>query len=305
MRYSSAIGYLVCYAPFAYLVHHSGLSPMRALPITTLACFLTMWTAVLITGSWRRMSLGSGAAAGAATACVMLSATAVYAMPVAVVAASTVMKGSVLLVGRAIDAAKRRKIGWRTAAAAALALVAILVAAPPGRVAVGAAVCLGLYVAGYVAKLLLADGTKAVGQRGADLNFSLSDAAATATSALIVLVVGTAVGAALGCWDELLAGWREWGRADLWVAGILSQGTGFFGTMVLLAPGDQTTSVTLNRCLGVLAGASATLMSRSLHPAEVAGFSLIVAALFLLPSPSPRKAEPVDRRAVLTAGAQG
>lgn len=276
--YALILGYIACYAPFSLLAHRSGLAPLAVLPGVTLGCAAALWAGLLATGLWRRVDwLGPAALSGLATSAIILSSTAAYAVPGApVVVVVAAMKGGVLAMAPILDLlAGRRRAPVLPALLALLGLAVALRGAPAAPPA-ACGLAMGLYLAGYAAKLRLAERVKG---RGADLvGWAVTDSAVAVTAALAVVAAGAAASA------DLRAGWASAARPDLLGAGLLSQGTGVFGTLILLAPRPHGATVTLNRAAAVVAGAISTLAGgRWLTVPEVAGVALIVAAVLILP----------------------
>lgn len=295
-QYAFALGYIACYTPFAYLIHQSGVSSLAVLPSTTLACFLCLWT-ILVTSELlalltnkpqysllRRLHWGPATIAGMASAAILLSSTAAYALPVVVVLTSTIMKAGVLIKAPFLDLIRGRVPNQRAIFALILAVGALTVAAAPriGGISLPMAslVCLIVYLGGYAIKLTCVEPLKNKFSPISQVNFAITSLTCAVTTAMLVVITGSLIS------PELRSGWAIWNRSDLLLAGVLSQGTGAFSTLILIAPSAHVATVTLNRAAGVLAGAAATAFSgRGLAPSELLGIFLIISAVVVLPSP--------------------
>lgn len=324
------VGYVMAYAPSAYLVKHAGLPPLTALPVVAMGSAVTMVVIYTMSalwrggergvegsngglndggwsgwGLWRYARWGPGAKAGLATSVIFLSTYYAYALPtVSILLMAALMKGAVLLLAPAIDLAQGRRI--RVGSAVALLLSGVGVLAGCGRGGVwlplGALGALALYVGGYLVKLLVLGQLKnkaakhkpieskpamhpnhgrpdlppGITHIGPPIRISHDKSATTYIYAppqdLKTFVWSEQpwiAGAALGALallapanPDVAHGWGLWFRADLWLAGALTQLTGIFSGFILTGQSNQEHSycVPLNRCAGVIAGLGATLL---------------------------------------------
>lgn len=322
-----AAGYFTAYAPYAALTKAitSGtmLSQSRSgvaiLPLSTLASLVGMTIFIFGTDYWRfatrhrvlglslpgptRFTLTSGLA----TAAVIGTTTLSYTIQgTSILVMMLFMRGGVLVIAPVVDLLSGRRVRWQAWAALGLSLTALAIGVGDGKFAVGAqgVIVIALYLAAYFVRLRLMSSKAKSDDPNESKRFFVEEqlvaTPAIVASLALVAALGSGDGAqqlASGFRDIFSGGWVSW----LIVAiGVLSQGTGVFGALVLLDGRENAFCVPVNRASSVLAGVVASFglwlfAGTAPVPArELIGASLLVAAIVLLalsgkPAPTPAK----------------
>jgi hypothetical protein len=311
-----AAGYFACYVPYSALTKalSSGIYPgapyavpgAALLPVTTAVSLLAMLLFVWGSGWWRyatqRRVLGYcvpvptrwTALSGLCSAAILTTTTLAYTFEgVSIVFVMLLMRGGVLVLAPVVDAITGRRTRWFSWVGLGLSMAALAVAfAEDGGhgITLACAADVSLYLGAYFVRLRfmsrLAKSTDPVVTR----RYFVEEHLVTAPAALAVLVV-------LAVWGqgELMLTIREgfsglpWGAlAPAIAVGLLSEGTGIFGTLVFLDPSENTFSVPVNRCASILAGVVASaVLALWLHAPwpsthELAGGGLVVLAILVL-----------------------
>jgi hypothetical protein len=203
------------------------------------------------------------------------------------------MRGGVLVIAPFVDILVKRHVRWFSWLALALSVASLLAAfAGDGGLAISvvAAIDISVYLLSYFVKLRLMSGAAKSADLATNRRYFVEEQMVATPLGVVVLFVVALLGQ-----DELRVGFLElWGHPALpWVVvvGVLSQGTGVFGALVLLSPQENTYCVPVNRASSVLAGVLATLSLAVLwgqpFPAmsEWVGAGLILAAILALSIP--------------------
>jgi drug/metabolite transporter (DMT)-like permease len=310
-----AFGYFAAYAPYSALTKAltSGLlegvpklSGTALLPISVLASALGMYVMLTALGWWgyatpwqvggltlrrpRLLTLVSGAC----TSAIVLTTTLAYTFDgVSIVFAMLLMRGGVLVIAPFVDLLAKRHVRWFSWLALALSVASLLAAfAGDGGLAITvvAAIDIGVYLVSYFVKLRIMSGAAKSVDLATNRRYFVEEQMVATPLGVVVLFIVALLGQ-----DELRVGFFElWEHPALpWVVvvGVLSQGTGVFGALVLLSPQENTYCVPVNRASSVLAGVLATLSLAVLwgqrFPAtsEWVGAGLILAAILALSIP--------------------
>lgn len=275
-----AFGYFACYAPYSALAKalSSGALPGGALagaamvPISIVASALSMIAAFTVLGWWKHASswtlLGRRLPrpglwtllSGAATAIIIVTTTLAYTFHgVSIPLVMLFMRGGVLLLAPVVDLLSKRRVRWFSWVALGTSFLALLDAVVYGRdgsLPVALVVVMGLYLLGYLVRLRFMSRLAKSDDKEQGRRYFVEEQMVAAPAALVLLAVLAAVG------TGPLAQVRH-GFLDLWsspalpylvVMGVLSQGTGFFGGLVLLDASENTFCVPLNRASSILAG---------------------------------------------------
>jgi hypothetical protein len=235
---------------------------------------------------------------GLATAAVIATTTLAYSFEgVSIVFVMLLMRGGVLVLAPLVDAVSQRSVRWFSWVGLALSLSAVLVAfAEEGGYAITlvCAIDVAIYLVSYFVRLRFMSRLAKSEQRDKNVRFFVEEQMVATPALLLVLALGAVwgEGALLGALREGFTGF--WGKGAVVAAvvvGLLSQGTGIFGGLVLLDARENTYSVPVNRCSSVLAGVLASYgLSFWLGHAppsayELGGAALIVAAILVLTLP--------------------
>ncbi len=311
-----AFGYFACYAPYAALtkVVTSGLvgtggpppSGVELLPASVMATVLTSITFLLVTGWWRhavkqvgrwrlpmptRFTLVSGLCSSG----IIATTTLAYTFEgVSIVFVMLLMRGGLLILAPVVDAITGRRIKWFSIAALALSFASLATSMLGGGGTEMTLLCgidVSLYLTFYFVRLQLMS-RKAKSQDPADnIRYFVEEQLVSAPALLIGLALWALLApGAFG--DELRAGFTTF--FDRPVAlhglaiGVLSQGTGIFGGLILLDRRENTFSVPVNRASSVLAGVVASLSLWILLDAkppksvELVGAAIMISAILVL-----------------------
>jgi len=322
-----AFGYAACYAPYSALTKLVSQGRLRGmsravdgfelLPLSTIASLFGMIVFLVGTGWWRHASEKQAfgltfngptrwtALSGLATAAIIATTTLAYTFEgVSIIFMMLLMRGGVLVIAPVVDALTGRKVQWASRVALALSLGALLVALGDGGsyvLTIIAALDVVIYLAGYFVRLRFMSRLAKTSDRRTSIRYFVEEQM-VATPAIVALLVVLAV---VGYGPIMLA--VRSGFVDIWstgavlpalVIGLLSQGTGVFGALILLDGRENAFCVPVNRASSVLAGVlgSAVLfglgMGRGVAGSEIAGAVLVLAAIAVLAVPTllPRKA---------------
>jgi hypothetical protein len=311
-----AAGYFACYVPYSALTKalsagmHPGVEQAVAgaalLPVTTVVSLLAMVVFLWASGWWRdatqREVLGLRvpvptrwtALSGLCSAMILTTTTLAYTFDgVSIVFVMLLMRGGVLVLAPLVDAITGRHTRWFSWIGLSLSMAALLVAfAEDGGhgLTLACAIDVVLYLGAYFVRLRFMSRLAKSGDRAVTRRYFVEEHLVTAPAALVVLG-----GLALWGQGEFMLTVRE-GFTGLPSAalpsailvGVLSEGTGIFGTLVFLDASENTFSVPVNRCASILAGVVASVVLALWlgapwpSPHELAGGGLVVVAILVL-----------------------
>lgn len=316
-----AFGYFACYAPYSALAKaiSKGILPggqaavdgFELLPSTLLASLFGMATFLLATGWWRhatRHRVGGWSipgptrftfVSGLTTAAIVATTTLAYTFEgVSIVFMMLLMRGGVLIIAPVVDGLSGRKVRWFSWVALGLSLAALLVAFQGDSgfaIKLVAALDVGLYLLSYLIRLRLMSWKAKSEDPNDSLRFFVEEQLVATPALLVALLLAAAIGT-----GEILGAIRA-GFTTFWTTsgvvpyalavGLLSQGTGIFGGLILLDKRENTFCVPVNRSSSVLAGIVASFLlffwlGNALPGAnEFLGAGLIIAALMFLSIP--------------------
>lgn len=321
-----ALGYFLCYAPYSALTKtiaegrlpgmSRGISGFALLPITTLTSMVGMFAFLTCMGWWKhagrrsvpgvRLLFGRSLTmplpgrwtllSGLCSAAIIGTTTLSYALGgVSIVFMMLLMRGGVLVIAPLVDALARRHVRWFSWTALALSLGALAVAfstrAGYALTAVAAA-DVAVYLTGYFFRLRFMSHLAKSDDPSARLRYFVEEQM-VASPAIVLALAGVAVFGGEGA----VGGEVRSGFVDVWssgallggvAVGLLSQGTGIFGGLILLDPRENSFCVPVNRASSVLAGIVASyamtlLLGATPVPAsELGGAALILGAIAIL-----------------------
>jgi len=316
-----AFGYFAAYAPYSALTKAlsggslpgmaHGISGFTLLPVSAAASLVGMFVFLTLKGWWKyaghREVLGVRVPvpgrwtllSGLCSAAIIGTTTLAYTLPGAsIVFMMLLMRGGVLVMAPLVDALSGRRVRWPSWVALGLSLGAVVVATGTrvsATITLLAALDVGVYLAGYFFRLramshLAKSGDPAVSIRYFVEEQMVATPALVGTLALLALVGGDGV---LG---DVRAGFTGfWARGLLAhevAVGLLSQGTGIFGGLILLDARENSFTVPVNRASSVLAGVVASgglaawLGLPGMGARELAGAGLVIAAMAVLALPA-------------------
>lgn len=311
-----AFGYFACYAPYSALTKAlskgllDGTPPLSGaalLPITVLTSTIGMVLFLWISGWWRQarrwpvlgMSVpGPGLwtfLSGLCTALIVVTTTLAYTFDgVSIVFVMLLMRGGVLVLAPVVDRFSGRHVRWFSWVGLALSFAALVVSIGGDDryvISFACGVDVGLYLFAYFVRLRFMSRLAKSAEGNANGRFFVEEqlVATPAAIALIGLFALFGTGAAA---EEIRQGftevWSHPGLPLLVLIGLLSQGTGIFGGLILLDKRENTFCVPVNRASSVLAGVLASvaltllLGQRAPGGPELAGAGLIMVAIVVL-----------------------
>lgn len=309
-----AFGYFACYVPYALLTKAISdgrlegvprLAGVTLLPVTTAVSAIGMIVFLGATGmvrlAPRRIVFGVSLPfprpatwlSGACTALIVLTTTLAYTFEgTSIVLMMLLMRGGVLALAPLVDRVRGRKIAWYSWVGLVLSGAALLDGAleTDGRLALAAGLDALVYVAAYFGRLSFMT-QLAKGGEDANRRFFVEEQlvatpiAVGLALAVAFLVPGETAASLRAGWDLVTLGPA---LPYLVAIGVLSQGTGIFGALVLLDARENTFSVPVNRGSSVLAGVVATTLlwllwgARMPTVGELVGAGLVIAAIGVL-----------------------
>lgn len=314
-----ALGYFACYVPYSALTKALSkgyigdpVGGPQIVPISVAASMISMFVVLSILRWWRyarhvevrgrRFPLPTRwtALSGLATAAIVITTTLAYTFEgVSILFAMLLMRGGVLLLAPVIDTLSRRKVRWNAWIGGGLAMSALFVAFAERSgydISTAAAIDIGIYLAGYFVRLRLMSRLAKTGRREDDIRYFVEEQM-VATPVLFVAIVALALSGGSPFTADLAAGFTSlWAVPSalivVLIIGVLSQGTGVFGGLILLEPAENSFCVPINRSSSILAGvvASVTLwLAFGTAPPstyQLAGAGLVVLAIAALSLPS-------------------
>jgi len=321
-----AFGYFATYVPYSALTKalSEGAMPGMSgrvdgfvlLPATGIACLVGSMTFLLATGWWQTASrvtvLGQSfprptrwsALSGLCASAIMVTTTLAYTFEgTSIVLMMLLMRGIVLGLAPVVDLISRRPVRGRAWVALGLSFAALVVAfRARGSLTLSAPaiLCLALYGSAYFVRLRVMSRAAKTEDGGDNRRFFVEEQLVSAPAVLTVLCLWALIdtgpqGVSLrqGFGDFLLGPMG----AVAFLAGLCSQGTGIFGSLVLLDKRENTFCIPVNRASSVLAGVAASGLLAALLPmmrlpatGELLGAALMIGALVVLALPSRSRA---------------
>jgi len=239
-------------------------------------------------------TLASGLASGA----VIGTTTLAYTFSgVSIVFMMLLMRGGVLVLAPLVDAVSGRRARWFSWVALLLSLGSLFAAFSGSAgfaLTAVAAVDVAIYLASYFVRLRVMSHSAKSDDPDARLRFFVEEQMVAVPAIVLALAVAALAGDH-GLPGEIRAGFLALPRTaallPTLVVGVLSQGTGVFGGLILLDRRENTFCVPVNRASSVLAGIVASvvltlwLSQPRLPTAEIVGAVLIVVAIAVLALP--------------------
>ncbi len=323
----AAGGYFLAYVPYAALTKAltaGGTSGFRILPVATAASVMTAAVFLGATGWWRearwratpwrqaRWTIASGLCASAIIATTTLAYT--FA-DTSVLLMMLLLRGGVLVIAPIVDVTSGRRIALGSWLALAASLAGVAVAAAGGaidRIGVGAAIDVAVYLLAYFIRLRAMSHLAKTDDDAVTRRYFVQEQMVSSPALLVALATWAAVGRGTVSHD-LAAGFAPPATTAIVIAiaGVMSQGTGIFGALVLLAPRANSYSVPLNRASSLLAGIAAEAVlviagiSAGIRATELAAGGLIIVAVVILAMTTSRGGDPAPRAADAVVSAPG
>ena len=306
-----ALGYFAAYAPYAAITKalSSGtvegvprVSGLELVPIATLVSAIGMIAFLTLSGLLRTTPLRRihgipvprpiTLLSGACTAAVVVTTTLSYTFAgSSIVLMMLLMRGGVLVIAPIVDAASGRKIAWYSGTALVLSMLGLAGAIDPTQteITIPAAIDVTVYLAAYFVRLRAMSQVAKRDDATNRLYFVEEQLVATPIAVVALALAAWLVPGETGA--ALARGWTALpGTTLAWivVVGLLSQGTGIFGALVLLDARESSFTVPVNRASSILAGVIATLALWAMaaaaapDPGELAGAALVLGAIGVL-----------------------
>jgi hypothetical protein len=316
-----AFGYFACYAPYSaltkYLSKYKGISGIELLPLTAIASMVMMFLFISAMGWWKyathKKILGFDipvpgiwtALSGLGTAAVIPTTTLAYTFTgVSIVFMMLLMRGGVLIIAPITDLLSGRTVKWYSWVALVLSILSLLCAFFLGSVSYAmtmvAVINIGIYLAAYFVRLRFMTRLAKSDDEHARTRYFVEEQMVATPVLVVALAIFAAIGMpqTSGFAHGVSQGFiRPFDLAGAWtlgivgvavVIGILSQGTGVFGGLILLDKRENTFCVPVNRVSSLLAGVVAAyalwiaLGERRPPVNELVGVTLLVAAIVVL-----------------------
>lgn len=324
-----AFGYFACYVPYSALAKAlsggllpgmtRGFSGFSLLPISNIASLFGMFAFISAMRWWRyagrRRVLGLSVPlpgiwtflSGICTAAIIATTTLAYTFDgVSIVFMMLLMRGGVLVIAPITDFASGRKVRWFSWLALGLSMGALLVAFFGGSksslaMTWIAGVDVAFYLLGYFVRLRFMSRLAKSSDPDLTKRYFVEEQMTATPLVVLVLVVCALIGHGQ-MMLEIRKGFTElWSSgyaATIFFVGVLSQGTGVFGGLILLDRRENSFCVPVNRASSVLAGLLASVALSALlglkmpGAAELVGAALVVGAIVALslPTLSPKRA---------------
>lgn len=282
-----ALGYFATYVPYSALTKALsdgllGAQPLPGLallPVSNVASMLSMAAFMSAAGWWRYAHRGRLLGvelprpglltflSGLGTAAVVVTTTLAYTFEGAsIVFMMLLMRGGVLVLAPAVDLVTGRHVRWFSWLALALSLAALL-AAFAGRPGFGlptlAALDVAVYLAAYFVRLRLMSRLAKADDPNLSRRYFVEEQM-VATPAVVLALAVLALAGPAGVAAPLRQGFTSLGAPSVWLlvalVGVLSQGNGIFGGLVLLDRRENSFCVPVNRASSMFAGLGATLL---------------------------------------------
>jgi drug/metabolite transporter (DMT)-like permease len=315
-----AFGYFACYVPYSALT--KGLSDgalgalprvagLAILPVSNLASMVGMAAFISAVGWWKHAGRARVCGvsfpwpnrytfvSGLATATVIATTTLAYTFHgVSIVLMMLLLRGGVLVLAPIVDLLSGRRVRWFSWAALGLSLGALLVTflAHAGfAITAWAAFDVLCYVGAYFIRLRFMSRLAKAEDENASKRYFVEEQM-IASPALVVILTLAALFAPAPLAVPLRHGFSLLTASGatavvLVVIGLLSQGTGIFGGLVLLDKRENSFCVPVNRASSLLAGTAAAFVVAALwhgkRPTwdELVGAAMLVTAILVLSVP--------------------
>lgn len=313
-----AFGYFACYVPYSATTKALTSGSMSAgtvtgfqiLPVSVMASVVGMLIFLTSMKWWRfatqrqvfGLTLPSPGRytflSGLCTAAIIATTTLAYTFEgVSIVFVMLLMRGGVLIIAPMVDALSKRPVRWFSWIGLALSMGALLVAFSEDGgydISVLCAIDVAVYLASYFVRLRFMSRLAKSDDAHATFRYFVEEHMVGAPAVLLALFLWAFLGNGSFA-DELMWGFTEIFSSPVLpyaiVIGLLSEGTGVFGGLVLLDSRENTFCVPVNRSSSIMAGVVASftlavLVDRPLPSVyQLTGAVLIVVAILFLSLP--------------------
>lgn len=315
-----AFGYFICYWPYSALTKAlsvgllpgmtMGISSFQLLPLTSMGAVVGMIFFLTALGWWkhagRKRILGIEILwpskwtffSGICCSLIIITTTLAYTFNgVSIVFIMLLMRGGVLIIAPIVDYFSKRKVRWFSWAGLILSMLSLLVAfSEQGgyNITFACAFNLFVYLLSYFVRLRFMSKVAKSDDENSNLRYFVEEQIIASPLMVIGLFVLAIIDFGPGMHD-IKSGFTtifSTGHAFyIFLLGLLSSGTGFFGGLILLDKSENTYCVPVNRSSSIMAGifASYTLMylfgQKPPSVNNLIGASLIILAIVFLTLP--------------------
>ena len=315
-----AFGYFACYIPYSLLtkimskgllssLDGTGLAGFSILPVTAIATLFTMIIVISILGWWKyaKHSTVFGVSvphptkwtllSGIFTSLIIGTTTLAYTFEgVSIVLAMLLMRGGVLIIAPIVDTITKRSVRWFSWVGLVGALSALLIPifdASGFHIPLLLGIVIFVYLFSYFMRFQFMSRNAKADKKEVNLRYFVEEQMVSTPVLVIFLALFTLLKSDVG--EAVRMGWTvHWDQPYLWallLIGMLSQGTGFFGTLVFLDKNENTYCIPVNRSSSILAGVIASFLL-SLFPnvglpktSQLIGAGIIIVSILFLTIP--------------------
>ncbi|MFA6617614.1 MAG: hypothetical protein WCT23_00900 [Candidatus Neomarinimicrobiota bacterium] len=306
-----AFGYFAAYVPYSLLtkimskgllpsLNGKGLAGFSILPVTALATLTTMIIVISILGWWKyaKHSTVFGISvphptkwtllSGIFTSLIIGTTTLAYTFDgVSIVLAMLLMRGGVLIIAPIVDTITKRHVRWFSWVGLVGALSALLIPifdVDGFHIPLALVLIIAVYLFSYFMRFQFMSRNAKTDSKEVNLRYFVEEQMVSTPVLVIILVLFTLLNNDIGA--NVRLGWTaHWGQPYLWallLIGALSQGTGFFGTLVFLDKSENSYCIPVNRSSSILAGVLASLILHFSYDQPLKGSQLIGAAIIII-----------------------
>jgi len=315
-----AFGYFACYIPYSFLtkimskgllpsLDGTGLAGFSILPVTAIATLLTMIIVISTLGWWKYATHSKVFGiniphptkwtiwSGIFTSLIIGTTTLAYTFEgVSIVLAMLLMRGGVLIIAPIVDTITKRSVRWFSWVGLVGALSALLVPifdAKGFKIPLLLGIVIAIYLFSYFMRFQFMSRNAKSDKKEVNLRYFVEEQMVSTPVLVIFLGLFALLNNDIGM--NVRLGWTaHWDQPYLWallLIGALSQGTGFFGTLVFLDKSENTYCIPVNRSSSILAGVIAAFLL-SLFPnqnlpatSQLIGAGIIIVSILFLTIP--------------------
>ena len=315
-----AFGYFACYVPYSLLtkIMSKGLLPsldgqrlagFSILPVTAVATLVTMIIVISLLGWWKYAKhskiLGMNLPhptkwtflSGIFTSLIIGTTTLAYTFEgVSIVLAMLLMRGGVLIIAPIVDTITKRTVRWFSWAGLVGAFAALLIGltdAEGYHIPILLGIVISVYLFSYFMLFQFMSRNAKTDKKEVNLRYFVEEQMVSTPVLAIFLALFALLKNDIGA--DVRMGWTmHWDQPYLWaliLIGALSQGTGFFGTLVFLDKSENTYCIPVNRSSSILAGVIAAFLlslfpNQSVpHTSQLIGAGIIIISILFLTIP--------------------
>ena len=287
----------------------NGLAGFSILPVTAIATLATMIIVISILGWWKyaKHSTVFGVSvphptkwtllSGIFTSLIIGTTTLAYTFEgVSIVFAMLLMRGGVLIIAPIVDTLTKRHVRWFSWIGLGGAMLALLVGIMGKRdfnIPIMLAGVIAIYLFSYFMRFQFMSRNAKSDKKEVNLRYFVEEQMVSTPVLVLFLAAFALFNNDIG--EAVRMGWTaHWGQPYLWallLIGMLSQGTGFFGTLVFLDSSENAYCIPVNRSSSILAGVIAAFLL-SLFPgqnlpgtSQLIGAGIIIISILFLTIP--------------------